>query len=90
MPFEILRGKQPYSRPTVGLHFLGQRVSQHVSGGLSFSSVKPVGYTTIGMIILRVQWLILGRAPRNFGLAARTNAFEVMFRVMMMVLYSSR
>ena len=36
----------------------------------------------VSTIMLGVQWLFLGLAHRHIGRVARTNAFEVIFRVM--------
>ena len=36
---------------------------------------------SVSMIILRVQWLVLGPAHGNVGGVARTSVFEVMFLV---------
>ena len=57
------------------------RFEPNVSGRSSCLKRQIIGYYDDN--ILRVQWLSLELAHRHVGRVERTNAFEVMFRVMM-------
>ena len=46
---------------------------------------SPSVELSASVMTLRIQWLFLGLAHRNIGRVARTNVFEVMFRVMLML-----